>query len=111
MVDGAPEIHLLAADPDDHLVEMPLHACAGTLVAETAREYRSELENPASDRLVGNVETTVGEPLLDVSVARGEPEIQPNGVLDDEAGEAMPAIARRDHPAILYRPSPPAKSP
>jgi hypothetical protein len=45
MVDGAPEIHLLAADPDDHLVEMPLRACAGTLVAETAREYRSELEN------------------------------------------------------------------
>ena len=26
VVDGSPEVHLLAADPDDHLVEMPLRA-------------------------------------------------------------------------------------
>src|SRR4051794_4168782 len=48
VVDGAPEIHPLAADSDDHLVEMPLAARTRTIGAQTAGEYRPEFENPPS---------------------------------------------------------------
>jgi hypothetical protein len=101
VVDGAPEIHPHAADPDHHLIEMPPRSRTRTALAESSREHRPELEDPTPDRLVRDIETPRGEQLLDVAVAQGEAEIQPDGVLDDEGREPVPAIAGRDHPAML----------
>jgi hypothetical protein len=52
-----------------------------------------------------NVETGLGKQLLDVAVAQREPEIQPDGVLDDETREAVATIVGSDHPVMLRRPS------
>jgi hypothetical protein len=52
-----------------------------------------------------NVETALGKQLLDVAVAQREPEIQPDGVLDDETREAVATIVGSDHPVMLRRPS------
>jgi hypothetical protein len=42
-----------------------------------------------------------GQQLLDVAVAQGEAEIEPDRLLDDLVREAMPAGAERSHADIL----------
>ena len=101
VVDGAPEIHSLTADPNHHLIEVPLRSGTRAISAQPAREYRLELEDPLPDCFVRDVETTFGEQLLNVAVAQRETEIQPDGVLDDEGGEAVPTIAGGNYPAMV----------
>jgi hypothetical protein len=42
-----------------------------------------------------------GQQLLDIAVAQGEANIEPDRVLDDLGREAMTAVAERSHPDIL----------
>jgi hypothetical protein len=42
-----------------------------------------ELQNASAHRLIGNIEPALGEQILHVATAQGEPEIQPDRVLDD----------------------------
>ena len=72
VVDGTPQIHLLARDPDDHFVEMPAIARSRTARSQAPRDRRSEFEHPAPYRFVGNVEPTLGEEVLNVSIAQRE---------------------------------------
>src|SRR5882762_7454276 len=44
MVDRAPEIHPLASDPDDHLVEVPAIARPWTKLAKASRHHGSEFQ-------------------------------------------------------------------
>ena len=108
VIHRAPKVHLLTVDPDDHLVEMPVRARTRSMMAQATREDRSELQNPAPNRLIRDLETALGEQLLSVAVAQGEAEIQPNGMLDDETGEPVAAVAERGHLATL--PYPPTVS-
>jgi hypothetical protein len=82
-VHRSPEPELLAADHCGHLVEMPLRGRAKATAAKLPSKKRSELQDPAPDRLVGNVETPFREELLDVAIAEREPGIQPHCVPDD----------------------------
>src|SRR5450631_1302463 len=51
----------------------------------------AELQSPAADRLVGHIDATLGEHILDVAVAQSEAEIEPDGLLDDDARKAVAA--------------------
>ena len=51
-------------------------------------------------RFVRDVETTLGKQSLDIAVAQGEAEIEPNRVLDDLGREAMAAVAERSMPTF-----------
>jgi hypothetical protein len=53
--------------------------------SQLARNDRAELQGPAADRLVGNIDATLGEHILDVTVAQSEAEVEPDGLLDDDA--------------------------
>ena len=44
------------------------------------------------DRLVGHIDATLGEHILDVAVAQSEAEIEPDGLLDDDARKAVTAV-------------------
>ena len=44
------------------------------------------------DRLVGHVDTTLGEQVLDVAVAESKAEIKPDGVLDNRGWKAVAVI-------------------
>ena len=57
--------------------------------------------HPAPHRLVGDVEPALGQQILDVAVAQGEAEIEPDRVLDDLGRKAMAAIGERSHLDIL----------
>ena len=60
VVDGTPQIHLLARDPDDHFVEMPAIARSRTARSQAPRDRRSEFEHPTANALVGDVEPAFG---------------------------------------------------
>src|SRR4029079_9278535 len=59
------------------------------------------LQHPSPHRLVGGVQTTLRQQLLELAVAQGDPEIKPDRVLNDLGREAMAAVAERSHADIL----------
>ncbi len=61
VVDGTPQIHMLAGDPDDHFVEMPAITRSRTAPPQSPSDRRSEFEHPTANALVGDVEPTLGE--------------------------------------------------
>src|SRR5271169_1099574 len=92
MIDRAPQVHMLAGDPDDHLVEMPAIARPRTAPPQPACDNRPEFQHPATHRLVRDIEPALGEKLFHIAVAQGEPEVQPDGVLDDDRRKAMATV-------------------
>jgi hypothetical protein len=68
---------------------------------QASRDRGTELQYPAPHRFVGGVEPFLGQQLLDITVAQGEAEIEPDRVLDDLGREAMAAIAERSDADIL----------
>ena len=61
-------------------------------MSQLAGNDGAELRSPTADRLVGHVDTTLGEQVLDVAVAQSEAEIEPDGLLDDDARQAVAAV-------------------
>src|SRR5215204_6564535 len=91
-VDRAPQPQVLASDHDRHLVKVPLGAGPGTEPAEVAGESWPELQNPAPDCFIGDVEPALGQEFLHVAVAQGEPEIEPDRMSDDLGWEPMSGV-------------------
>jgi hypothetical protein len=44
-VDGAPQVHPLASDPNDHLIEVPLRVHAWAALPQLARDRRAEFQH------------------------------------------------------------------
>src|SRR5258708_39039096 len=88
---GTPEIHPLAGDPPHHLVQTPSIAGSRPMLAQLSRDRGAKLQHPAPHRFIGEVEPTLGEQFLDVAVAQGEAEIEPDCVLDDLGRKAVAA--------------------
>ena len=63
-----------------------------------------ELQNASAHRLIGNIEPALGEQILHVATAQGEPEIQPDRVLDDWRRKAMSAIREMGRARTLSDP-------
>jgi hypothetical protein len=103
MIDGTPQVHMLAGDPDDHFVEMPAITRSRTAPPQSPSDRRSEFEHPTANALVGDVEPTLGKQLLHITIAQGETKIQPDGVLDDDRRKAMPTIGDYSHARSLRR--------
>jgi hypothetical protein len=106
VVDGTPQIHLLARDPDNHFVEMPAIARSRTAPSQAPSDRGSEFEHPTANAFVGEVEATLGKQLLDIAIAQGEAKVQPHGVVDDDRRKTMPAIGDRSHTRNLRRTPP-----
>src|SRR5947207_1572708 len=101
VIDGAPQIHPLAGDANDHLVELPPVARTWARPLEPAGKSGPELQNPAPHRLIGDIESAFSEELLHVPVAQCEPQIEPDRVLDDRRREAMSAVGELIHAGSL----------
>ena len=96
-IDGAPKIHLLAADPDEHLVEVPAPVRDRSSRAQPTCNERPERRHPPTDRLVQHLDASLGEQILDVPVAQREAEIHPDGALDHVGWKAVTGIVRREY--------------
>ena len=92
MVDGPPQVHPFASDPHHHPVQVPLVARARTAPSQPPRDHRSELQHPAPDGSVRDIETTAAKEILDVSIAESETQVEPDRMLNDSRGIAVAAV-------------------
>ena len=74
--------------------------------ADIRRDRRPELQEPPPDRLVGCVNTSLGQQFLDIPKGQREPGIEPDRVADDFWREAVALERYRSHPMILIRDEP-----
>jgi hypothetical protein len=81
VINGTPQIHPLARDANDHLVEVPPVARAWAGPPKPSGKPGPEFQNPAPHRFIGNLQAALGEEFFNVPVAQCEPEIRPDGVL------------------------------
>ena len=75
VVDGTPQIHLLARDPDDHFVEMPATTWSRTASPLSPSNRRREFDRPTANALVGHVEPTLGKRFLNIAIAQGKAQV------------------------------------
>jgi hypothetical protein len=60
--------------------------------SQRARNDRAKFQDPATDRLVGHVDATLDQHILDVSIAQTEVKTEPNGLLNGDARKAVAAV-------------------
>jgi hypothetical protein len=103
LIHGTPKIMLYSADPDEHLIEIPLIPRSWPPAAQAVGKAPAEFLAPATNGLVGDDDTPLGQKELNVPEAEAEHVIQPNRMADDVSGKAV-AIVRigwRLHPITL----------
>src|SRR3954471_1767883 len=110
-VDRPSEVVELAADADEHLVQVPLVAWAGTALLERAGERPPEPQARGAYALVAHDDAALGQDRLDLAQAQAEAVVEPDGVGDDLGREAEAAVRvggrpHVRHPATPLRPTP-----
>jgi hypothetical protein len=73
-IDSPPEVHLFATHTDEHLVQVPSPVRPRASGPQPSCDRRTEDEHPTPDTLVRDHDAPLGQELLDVSEAEGEPE-------------------------------------
>jgi hypothetical protein len=73
VVDRPPEPVFTAADRNHHFIEVPMIARSRPRTADIRRDRRPELQEPSPDRLVGCVNTSLGQQFLDIPKGQCEP--------------------------------------
>src|SRR6476660_4760936 len=101
VVDRPPEPVFTAADRNHHFIEVPMIARSRPRTADIGRDRRPELQEPPPDRLVGCVNTSLGQQFLDIPKGQCEPGIEPDRVADDFWREAVALKRYRSHPMML----------
>jgi len=61
VVDGSPQPEMPSRDRNNHLVEMPTRRWSRSSTTKLSGQLRSELRHPSPHRLIGDVETALGE--------------------------------------------------
>ena len=104
-VHGTPEIELPPSNYDDHLVQVPAFGRSWPPTLNPPRIGPTEFQDPSSNCLIRDVETTLGKQVLNVPIAQRETAIEPDGMLDDDRWKAVTTIGYLAHPETLkHRP-------
>ena len=72
-------------------------ATAGTALPQLAGDQRAKFQDPAPDHFVGEVKAALSKQLLDIAIAKREPKIEPDRVLNQGRREAMAAVREQRH--------------
>ncbi len=83
LVHRPPEIAAFPADRDEDLIHMQGIANLTMPPAQVPSKRGTEFATPQSNRLVGHDDAALGEQVLDIPEAEGEPMIEPHGVTGD----------------------------
>ena len=104
-VHGTPEIELPPSNYDDHLVQVPVFGRSWPPTLNPPRIGPTEFQDPSSNCLIREVETTLGKQVLNVPIAQRETAIEPDGMLDDDRWKAVTTVGYLAHPETLkHRP-------
>ena len=88
MIDGAPEVVALAANPNEDFIEMPAPMDEAAhrlnpLPADLAGEHRAEPVPPKPHRLAADVDTAFVQQIPDVSKRQRKPDVLRHRKADD----------------------------
>ena len=104
-VHGTPEIELPPSNYDDHLVQVPAFGRSWPPTLNPPCIGPTEFQDPSSNCLIRDVETTLGKQVLNVPIAQRETAIEPDGMLDDDRWKAVTTVGYLAHPETLkHRP-------
>ena len=104
-VHGTPEIELPPSNYDDHLVQVPAFGRSWPPTLNPPRIGPTEFQDPSSNCLIRDVETTLGKQVINVPIAQRETAIEPDGMLDDDRWKAVTTVGYLAHPETLkHRP-------
>ena len=104
-VHGTPEIELPPSNYDDHLVQVPAFGRSWPPTLNPPRIGPTEFQDPSSNCLIRDVETTLGKQVLNVPIAQRETAIEPDGMLDDDRRKAVTTVRYLAHSETLkHRP-------
>ena len=92
LVYRAPEPVLLACDAHRHLVQMPSTAEVGFSLAQLQGVVRTEPSHPAAHCFVADLNATLSKQFFYIPEAQGKAQVQPDGIGDYLAGEAVAAV-------------------
>jgi len=96
-----------ATDPDDHLVEAPVGTRPWTAATRIAGGQQAELQKPATDGLIGDVNAALGQQVLGVAKGQREPGMEPDRVPDDPWRKTMSLERYRGHSGTAATPDRP----
>ena len=103
-VHGTPEIEPPPSDNDDHLVQVPPFGRSWPPASNPPPIGPTEFQDPSSNRLIRDVETTLGKQVLNVPIAQRETAIEPDGMLDDDRWKAVTTVGYLAHPETQKHP-------
>ena len=104
-VHGTPEKVPPSPDHHDHLVQVPSFGRSWPPTLNPPRICPAEFQDPSSNCLIREVETTLGKQVLNVPIAQRETAIQPDGMLDDDRRKAVTTVRYLAHSeTIKHRP-------
>ena len=81
--DSPPQEHPPAADLHHHLVQMPPTGRRRSSPPQIGSHQRPELQGPAPNGLIADLNAPLGEQLLDIPKAQRKPELEPYCVTAD----------------------------
>jgi hypothetical protein len=61
VINGSPQVHPFAGNPDHHLVEVPAIARAWAAPPQLSCDPRPELQDSAPHRFIGNINAALGQ--------------------------------------------------
>ena len=106
-VHGTPEIELPPSNYDDHLVQVPAFGRSWPPTLNPPRIGPTEFQDPSSNCLIRDVETTLNKQVLNVPIAQRETAIEPDGMVDDDRWKAVTTVGYLAHPETLNWEIPP----
>ncbi len=95
LINGSPQVMILAIDLNEHLIQVSLVTGSRTPSTQVIREGLAELEAPFTNRFVAERDATHPHDLFDIAKAQSEAEVKPHSVANDFGRKTMAAIKRR----------------
>ena len=92
LIHCSPEVKLLTLNLHEDFINMPSVTQSTPLTSDRAGVFRSKLETPEADGLVGDDDLAFSQQILDISKAQGESMVEPHGMADDFTWEPMSSI-------------------
>ncbi len=87
-----PEVHPFAVDGDKHLIKVPPAVWSRACLSQVPGIGLPELQCPAPNGLVRNIDTTFSQQIFDIAKAKRKSEIQPDDMLNDLWRKSMAGI-------------------
>lgn len=90
---GPPQVVPLTADLDEYFVDVPGIAEPAFATFQGAPVARPEFDTPATNGLVRNDDSALGQKVFNVTVAQSEPVVDPDCVTDNLWRKSVPMVA------------------